>query len=42
MFGVLADNANDAATMNDLALIADLFYGRSYFHNYSYNAAWSL
>ena len=36
MFGVLADNANDASTMNDFAFIADLFDGGSYLHNNSW------
>jgi hypothetical protein len=33
VLGVLADDANYAATMNDFALIADLLYGRTDLHN---------
>jgi hypothetical protein len=32
MLGVLADNANHAAAVNDFALIADLLDGRTDFH----------
>ena len=35
MLGVFADDANDAAAVDDLALVTDLLYGCANFHNNS-------
>ena len=39
MFGVFANDTNDAAAMDDFALIADLLDGRADLHNFPFNAA---
>jgi hypothetical protein len=33
VLGVLADHTHNAATMNNLALVTDLLYGRTNLHN---------